>query len=140
MVDYMPALADIKARAVSAVPTVPIVQTHAEGFKVVDGIPQSYVVMTFGGPVKYGRDKGIVGGNKNPNTMWVSIQAVAALPTIAERIKQDLINSLEDYVPSNSSRMSPDGGFATDTSDDSSKPTRFVSYVRFSFVHNMATG
>lgn len=139
MADYMQAIADITAKAVAAVPTIPIVHSHAEGFKVIDGIPQSYIVMTFGGPVKYGRDKGITQGSRNPNVMWVSFQSVAALPTIAERTKGILIDALEDFVPDNSSRLSPDGGFATDTSDDSSKPTRFVSSVRFSFTHNMST-
>lgn len=139
MTDYSQALTDIKNAVSAAVPGVPIVQTHSEGVSIVEGIPQSYIVLTFGGPIKYQRDRGIVAGSKNPNVMWVTCQAVAAMPTLANRIKQDILNALEDFCPDNSSRMTPDGGFANDTSDDSTKPVRYISAIRFSFIHNLRT-
>ena len=139
MTDYLTAIEDIKTVVAGAVPGVAIVQSHAEGVALSSGVPQSYVVMTFGGPIKYGRDKGIAESSRNPNLMWVSIQCVAAMSTVANRIKQDIFNALEDYRPSDCGRMTPEGGFATDTSDDSTKPVRYVSTVRFSFIQGLSS-
>lgn len=140
MVDYSQALSDIKAAIAAAVPTAPIVQTHKQGINIVNGIPQEYVVVTFGGPIKYAKDKGIAESARNPNLMWAIVECVAALPDVANNMKAAVITALEDFEPDNSGRMTPDGGFSTDTSDDSSHPVRYVSVVRFSFVHNLATG
>ena len=139
MTDYMTAIADIKAAVEAAVPGVTVVQSHAEGVALSSGIPVSYVVLTFGGPIKYAKDKGIVESSRNSNLMWVSVQCVAAMAITANRIKQDVFNELEDFYPTNCGRMTPEGGFATDTSDDSTKPVRYVSTVRFSFVQGLST-
>lgn len=139
MADYSQAFADIKARVATALPDATIVQTHQEGMVLSGGVPIEYVVLTFGGPVKYSKDRGIVESSRNPNVMWVIVQCVSALPEVSGNMKIAVINALEDFVPDNSGRMTPDGGFATDTSDDSTFPTRYVSAVRFSFIHNLAT-
>ena len=139
MVDYMPALQDIKDTVAAAVPNCDIVQTHDDVTVGPTGILKSYVILTFGGPLKYPLDKGITESANNPNLMWCTVQCVSSNAMTSDRIKQLVFSALEDHYPPNSGRMIADGGYSHDTKNSNVKPVRYVSAVRFSFVHNLVS-
>lgn len=133
--DFRPAVADIKA-ALSAIPNIDIIDTH-DNATTIGGVVKPYIVMTVGGPIRAARDRGLVGSKHDTNLIWVMLECVSNNIDVARGLKADAIEALVDFIPTDSGRLSLDGGSGYTLAQTSAVPLRFVENARLSCAHNL---
>lgn len=135
--DFRPAIADIKS-ALSGIPNIDIIDTH-DDVTMIGGVVKPYIILTFGGPVRAARDRGIVGSARDTNVMWVMLECVSNDRNVARDLKVKAMSALVDLEPSDSGRLTLDGGNSYTFAKTTSVPLRFVENLRFSFHHNLSS-
>lgn len=107
-------------------------QVKRKGSEVVP-----YVIFSLGGPVRSSRDRGIAESARDTNQMWANLTCVSTNNAVARKLKNDVVTLLTDYVPSDSGRMTLEGGLQYPIASTTTMPKRYAHYLTMAFAHNM---
>ena len=117
---------------------VDVVETENDDeVKLVGDTIQPYIIVMFGGPVRAARGRGIGPSANDVNVLWVNTYCVSGNPSISRQIKDAVVGKLVDFYPTDSGRLTVDGGQQFDWASTTTLPKRYVSVATFTFRHNL---
>ena len=132
---------DILARLETFVESATIVRSAMEGEELEassGGLFPPYVVVTFGGPIESARDRHITNRRMNGLKSWVVATAVAPIDVDALRVKNQVIDALWGYIPTDAGEMILSGGTSQSTSSEQTRPHKYLHTVMFEVNHNLS--
>jgi hypothetical protein len=104
----------------------------------VNGAPAEYITVDFGSPVPTGSDRGITGEETQPYVIRTTFGYVAASRTAARAGASQISAGMIGFVPGpGNGPMRFIGGGTYTLTEDTVKPTLYVSEVYMSFVANL---
>lgn len=136
--DLTDTVQSIKDQITAEVVNARIIDTHDDAPRA-NGIIQPYIVLSFSQPTPRYSDSGIVEAKRNTYNMWFHAEAVALDINAARKLQGQLTDALVDFEPTNSSRITTNGGFSDTLASTDSVPLRFTEVGRFRFSYNMKT-
>lgn len=133
--DFTEAIEDIKT-TLASIQNVEIIDAH-DNATLTNGVVKPYIVLTFGGPIRAARDRGIVASKHDTSLVWCLAECVSNDLSVARKLKFDVLGALVDFEPDNSGAMVLDGGYSYTRAQTNAIPLRYVETARLVFHHNL---
>lgn len=108
-----------------------------EQVEKVAGVVKPYVILNMGSPVRSGTDRGIVGSARDVHKLWLSVTCVSEKMSVSRKLKDRVIGLLVDFEPTDSGRLTLDGGLQYPIAKTSVLPKRYADVAVFTFAHNL---
>ena len=138
-VSVEPAFQSIMARLVTSVPNVTILDGEDENqIEVYDGgFIKPYLIVNMSNPIRTSAGRGI-GDSRNDTTLVsLVIGCVASTATKARELRDQVNSTLVDFEPTDSGRLTLDGGLQVTLPSTTILPKRYQAGAMFQFRHNM---
>ena len=136
-----PFRADVEARINTAYPNIDTYVSEVPEDKDVvwnNGLFSPYVVLYFGGPVRAAGDRSIVSTRYDTTIVYCTVEVYAPKAGTASIIKNNLIDLLTGFRPTDCGELATEGGFAFSKASNVVRPTQYIESVGFSARSNLS--
>lgn len=140
MVDTMTSEEDILNYFRSSV-VAPVFEVEVDDIEELptspDGLTLPYFVISFGGPIRAARGRGITGVRDDVMRSYVSVYCVAHDADALRELRRQAFDVLTGYIPENGSELIPEGGLAYGQGNTTIRPTRYMKFLVWTYRTNM---
>lgn len=135
-----PFKADVKAQLQAQFPAMHLYVSEVPEDDQINwnnGLFSPYIVLSFGGPIRSARDKGIVSTKYDTTILYCTVEVYAPRSDDAALIKDDVVKRLTGFRPTDCGEMVLEGGLAYSRASNDVRPTIYVESTAFTTRGNL---
>ena len=132
---------DLEARIKTAYPNLATYLSEVPEDDALDwnnGLFSPYVVLYFGGPIRAAGDHSLVSTRYDTTIVYCTMEIYAPLARTARTIKNNLVNLLVGYYPTDCGELTLEGGLAFTKASNIVRPTQYIESVGLSARSNLS--